>query len=170
MRKPLKEPLRLSQILPEVLKEMELEIGIGKREIEKIWKDAVGEKISKRCQPQKIKDGILFLKVHSSVWMNQLHYLKEEIIKSLNAKLGKEIVRDTHFKLGEIKERVTPTPVLKKTWSDLPLDPEVEKRIEKDLEIIKDPKLKGVLRRIRIKDAKLKCIRSSLRLQRTSRY
>jgi len=157
MRKLLEEPLRLSQILPQVLKAMELETAIRRREIRKIWKEVVGENISKRCQPQKIKDGVLFLKVHSSVWMNQLHYLKEEMIKSLNARLGGEIVKDIYFRLGEIEEKSTQASA-QMEWLDLPLDPEVEKRIEEDLRIIKDPKLKEILGRIRIKDAKVKKI------------
>ena len=61
------------------------------------WDLAVGKEISERTEPYKIVRGILFVKVKDPVWRNELLFFKEEIIKKLNDKIGRETVKDIKF-------------------------------------------------------------------------
>lgn len=61
------------------------------------WDMAVGKEISEQTEPYKIVRGILFVRVKDPVWRNELQFFKEEIIKKLNHKIGKNIVKDIKF-------------------------------------------------------------------------
>jgi predicted nucleic acid-binding Zn ribbon protein len=45
----------------------------------------------------RISKGILFVRVKTSAWRNELSMRKEEIIRRINAALGEEIVTDIKF-------------------------------------------------------------------------
>jgi predicted nucleic acid-binding Zn ribbon protein len=61
------------------------------------WESLVGEHIAKAASAVKIVKGVLFVKVKSSAWRNELSLRKQEIIGTLNAALGQEIVKDIRF-------------------------------------------------------------------------
>jgi hypothetical protein len=62
----------------------------------------VGDIIARNAQPDKIRQGTLFVKVSSHVWMQQLQYLKDTISEKLNHRLGGEVVKNIFFYVGEI--------------------------------------------------------------------
>jgi hypothetical protein len=97
-----REPQRVGSILEKTLKNMSLEGKLKQHEVWNVWDDVVGEHVSRHAQPEFMKSGILFVKVSSSPWMQQLHYMGKGIIKALNARLGLLIVEEIRFKLGEI--------------------------------------------------------------------
>jgi flagellar basal body-associated protein FliL len=41
--------------------------------------------------------------------MQQLHYLKDELMEKLNSALGKESVKDIRFKIGPVQEHKDPS-------------------------------------------------------------
>jgi predicted nucleic acid-binding Zn ribbon protein len=61
------------------------------------WESLVGEHIAKAASAVKIVKGVLFVKVKSSAWRNELSLRKQEIIGTLNTALGQEIVKDIRF-------------------------------------------------------------------------
>jgi len=66
----------------------------------KLWPKAVGQKIALQTQPDSLKNGTLFVKTTSSVWVQQLHFMKEEILQKLNELAGKVAVKDIRFSVG----------------------------------------------------------------------
>jgi predicted nucleic acid-binding Zn ribbon protein len=66
----------------------------------------VGDIIARNAQPEKIRQGTLFVKVSSHVWMQQLQYMKDQISDKLNQKLGGEVVKNIFFYVGEISPPV----------------------------------------------------------------
>ena len=58
-----------------------------------VWKAQVGETIAENTRPVGIRNGVLFVEVSSSVWMQELVLLRGEIIERLNQELGETIVR-----------------------------------------------------------------------------
>ncbi len=68
------------------------------------WREAVGETVARRAKARSIKGGILFVAVQDSVWMQELSLLKERIIEKLNSLIGKTVVKEIVFKLGDINE------------------------------------------------------------------
>jgi len=66
----------------------------------KLWPKAVGQQIVLQTQPDCLKNGTLFVKTTSSVWVQQLHFMKEEILQKLNDLAGKIAVKDIRFSVG----------------------------------------------------------------------
>lgn len=61
------------------------------------WESLVGEHIAQAATAIKIVNGVLFLKVKSSTWRNELSLRKTEIVNTLNTALGHEVVKDIRF-------------------------------------------------------------------------
>lgn len=61
------------------------------------WESIVGDHIARAATAVKIVKGVLFVKVKSSTWRNELTMRKKEIIGSLNTALGGDIVKDIRF-------------------------------------------------------------------------
>lgn len=57
-----------------------------------VWEDVVGEAIAQHARPVEIRNGVLFVEVDSSVWMQELGLLRESIAARLNAHLGAALV------------------------------------------------------------------------------
>lgn len=74
----------------------------GRVEIHKVftfWDTVVGPDIAKQAQPYVIRKNILWVKVSDSVWMQQLHLLKEMLLEKLNKRIRKEKLADIRFQL-----------------------------------------------------------------------
>lgn len=83
-----------------------------------IWDEEVGAEIACRTEPLRIEDGRLFVAVDGSAWMQELHFLKDEIRERLNRRLGSAVVREIFLVLGRAgRERprsVPPDPAAEK--------------------------------------------------------
>ena len=54
----------------------------------KLWPKAVGAQIAAQTQPDRLRAGTLFVRTSSSVWVQQLHFMKEEIRQKINELAG----------------------------------------------------------------------------------
>jgi hypothetical protein len=76
-----------------------------------LWRDAVGARIAERAMPISLEDGVLLLRVPTSVWANELSLLGDEVCARL---------RDRGLDAREIRFRVGALP---------PIDRPPERRI-----------------------------------------
>tara|TARA_B110000438_G_C15739512_1_gene617815 strand:+ start:440 stop:715 length:276 start_codon:yes stop_codon:yes gene_type:complete len=88
----------IQQAIKSFLKKTGLESGVEQQEALKIWKETVGGSISKNTEPISVKNGILIIKVSNPAWRQELQIQKTEIIKRLNNKLNKNIIKEIGFK------------------------------------------------------------------------
>ena len=58
------------------------------------WKDVVGDFINAHTLKKSIKNGVFYVKVDTDSLRHELHYAKSMLIKNLNAKAEKEILKD----------------------------------------------------------------------------
>ena len=119
----------------------------------KAWDQLVGPQVARQCQPDRLKDGILFLKVTSSVWMQQLQFMRSMILEKVNGCMGENAVRELRFQIGKVG------PVKKgnlKPWRDVTLSPDILARIDRELSIVVDPELRNIIRKLRVKEAQVK--------------
>jgi len=90
------------QPLKKVLKKTLISTGIKENLIanktHSIWREVVGERINNNVQTIKIRKGVLFLEAKTPVWRNEITLIKHEIIKKLNKKLDKNIIKDLKVK------------------------------------------------------------------------
>ena len=80
------------------LKKSGLKSGVEQQKALKLWGEAVGNKISKNTEPMSVKNGVLVIKTTNSVWKQELQIQKIEIIKKLNKRLKKNIIKEIRFK------------------------------------------------------------------------
>lgn len=52
------------------------------------WNETVGEKLGKITRVIKFENGVLFVRVTSSVWRNEFYHIEDEIKTRLRARLG----------------------------------------------------------------------------------
>ncbi len=92
----------LGAVLDQSLKRFDLTARLDEYGVWPIWNDIVGKTIANNAQPEKIRNGTLFVKVTSPVWMQQLQFMKEMIVEKLNERLNGEVVKTIFFMVGRI--------------------------------------------------------------------
>lgn len=95
----MKKLISTKDIINKIAKEIGLETKLTEAKILQSWKKEVGEKISDHTTPIKIFKGKLFVKVDSSVWVNQLTFIKKDIIDKLNKAITGNSIKDIFFTL-----------------------------------------------------------------------
>lgn len=112
----------------------------------------MGPQIAARTSPGKIRHGVLSVTVSSSVWLQELQFMKQDILERLNQQTTKESITDIRFSIG-----VPASPPLQKP-ADQPIDlsehhlKEADRKIiEKSLKCLSDSELKDILKRVMTK-------------------
>ena len=93
----------LGAVLEQSLKRLDLAARLNDYAVWPIWNDVVGQVIARNAQPEKIRNGTLFVKVSSPVWMQQLQFMKDMIAGKLNHRLQGETVKNIFFMVGRIE-------------------------------------------------------------------
>ena len=57
------------------------------------WKELVGELIAAHSIPDRIFRNILFVSVDHSVYSNEIHFMKDIILKKVNERFGSEVIK-----------------------------------------------------------------------------
>jgi predicted nucleic acid-binding Zn ribbon protein len=89
-------------VLDQSLKRLDLAPRLDEYSVWPIWNEIVGKTIARNAQPEKIRNGTLFIKVTSPVWMQQLQFMKTMIADRLNQRLKQDIVKNIFFMVGHI--------------------------------------------------------------------
>ena len=105
---------RVGEVLDQSLKRLDLALRLDEYGVWPIWNDIVGKTIARNAQPEKIRNGTLFVKVTSPVWMQQLQFMKNMIADKLNQRLKQQVVKNIFFMVGRIdaEEEELETPSL----------------------------------------------------------
>lgn len=80
-----------------MLKKFGIENAVSQNKAINIWNEIVGEKVAKNTEPERVEHGVIIVKVSSPTWRQELYFQKNEIIKKLNYKIGKNVIRDIRF-------------------------------------------------------------------------
>ena len=146
----MRRPAAISNLLGEVLRGTPVEKRLDEGRIWLVWEQAVGSRIASHAVPAAFRDGTLTLTVDSAPWMQQLNYLKQELIAKVNGELREEMVKEIQMKAGRVK---VPAP---------PAAPWVQKRrqltveelawIAEQSDSVSDPELRAVFERLIRKD------------------
>jgi predicted nucleic acid-binding Zn ribbon protein len=147
---------RVGEVLSHSLKRLELTPRLDEYGVWPVWNEVVGKTIANNAQPEKIRNGTLFVKVSSPVWMQQLQFMKEMIADKLNQRLKGEVVQTIFFMVGRVDAPALepPTDAPKSDSSEASRqvneeflqsieDPEIRDAFRKLLKSFKQRKLKG---------------------------
>jgi hypothetical protein len=150
----MEKPKPIRSILEKTLKDLEIDVPLKGYSIWGAWKEIVGDSIAHQTQPRAIRNRILFIDVSHSTWIQQLQFLKAELLGKVNEFLGEPLIQDIRFKLGKIPP-IPSTPDKTHLLEDERLDKMTLNQIEGLLQEIDDGDVRKGLRHILIKGAKL---------------
>lgn len=88
----------LGEALQKLLRNLEIEPQVKQHLAAANWPKIVGEAVAKVSAVERVEKGVLFVKVESSAWRNELTFMRREFIKKINDFLGEELIRDIRFK------------------------------------------------------------------------
>jgi predicted nucleic acid-binding Zn ribbon protein len=95
----------LGLFLKDSLASLDLEQRVLEETCVLAWDEVVGEAIAEASQAESVREGRLYVTVKSSVWANELVFYKEEIIRRLNEKVGRQVIKDIAFRVGNVSKR-----------------------------------------------------------------
>ena len=106
MREKMGKPAPLGTILQQAMKASRIDVDLDAHRLWQQWEDVVGTTIAQNARPEAIKGKLLLVNVSSAPWMQQLQFLKPELIEKLNENLGKEVVEEIRFRIGALRDDV----------------------------------------------------------------
>jgi hypothetical protein len=120
--------------------------------IRDMWETIVGLHIAKKASPEGVRNGILYVNVESSVWMQELTFMKQQILDRIHQTCESSGVKDIRFKLGKIPQGMEDSD------EDLlpRLSEEEQAKIEKQTAAIKDQEVRESLQSLYSTDLKNK--------------
>lgn len=84
----------LSDVIRSYTKELGIDTKINEVRLVNSWGEIVGTMIARSTTSIEIKNGVLVVKLRSSVIKNELLLLKEGLMKALNDKVGAKVIQD----------------------------------------------------------------------------
>jgi predicted nucleic acid-binding Zn ribbon protein len=95
------QPEKAGKILERLTTRMGIAARLEREQAVVVWEEAVGTNISRRAKALSLRNDILFVRVQNSMWLQELSLLKEGIIEKINTLVGKDVVRDIVFRVGD---------------------------------------------------------------------
>lgn len=97
--------LKLGKVISEAVEAKGWQKKVTEMNAVNSWnKENIGTRICSNAQAYHIENGKLYVLVSNSTWMNELSFLKPQIIKNINQAVGKSVVEDIQFKIGNIRK------------------------------------------------------------------
>lgn len=87
----------LKQVLNIYLHKAGLAKGVAQNTAVHIWPVVVGKQVSENTTPEGVEHGVLTVRTSTPAWRQELQFKKEEIIKKLNNKIEKNVIKDIKF-------------------------------------------------------------------------
>ena len=143
-------PAAISGLLSAYLRGTPVEKRLEEGRIWVIWEQAVGNRIASHAVPCAFREGTLTLTVDSAPWMQQLTYLKQELIGKVNEALGEEMVKEISMKAGRVKAPAAPAAPWVQKRRQLSADELAW--VNEQAESVTDPELREVFERLIRKD------------------
>lgn len=101
-RKKNKEFTHLGSLLDNVVSAIRHDADVEMLQIWNLWDSAVGEEIAKNARPAAFKGNMLIVNVTSSPWMQQLQFLKKDIMNKINDAAETDLISEIKFKIGTV--------------------------------------------------------------------
>lgn len=86
--------MSIKEVMRNVLQENKLQKGIDLLTIKEAWKEVMGSGVQSYTETIQYRNSTLYVKLTSSVLREELSYGKEKIIKIMNEKLNKVLIKN----------------------------------------------------------------------------
>lgn len=94
MSKRLHNDSPITEVLKAFIENNKLQSGMDKIEVEKAWKELMGNGVNTYTKEVILKGSTLYVTLSSAVLREELSYGKQKIITMLNDELRKEVVKE----------------------------------------------------------------------------
>jgi len=95
-----RKPEPLANVVGAFLRESKLEARVEQASVVPEWELLVGKQIATVTKPISVTaDGTLFIAVKTNAWMTELSLMEPQILRALNAKVGRQRVRKIRLQL-----------------------------------------------------------------------
>jgi hypothetical protein len=131
---------RVDFLIVPFIRELGIEDGVRLTEIKMNWHNLFNKPLSSHMSPSMLSGDEIVLNVDSPVWLQELNFYKEDIIK----KMGAYGVRAVRFRLGRVSTKLEVRSQKSEVKS---LTPEELSYIEEAASKISDPELRETVRR-----------------------
>ena len=88
----------VGDIIRKLMKNPKLADRLDELDALEVWKELIGKQLQNYIAEARMKKGSLLIKVKSAPLRNELSYKKTDLIKQINTKLGKEVVKEIVLK------------------------------------------------------------------------
>ena len=88
---------QLKKAIEEAIEGVGIKSALDQESAVTLWGAVVGRTVSSVTKAEGVDSGTLVVRVESSVWRQELHMQKKEMINKLNKKIGTEIIREIRF-------------------------------------------------------------------------
>tara|TARA_B100001540_G_C15786299_1_gene633370 strand:+ start:1227 stop:1502 length:276 start_codon:yes stop_codon:yes gene_type:complete len=88
---------RLKKAIEEAIDGAGIKSALNQESAVILWSVVVGKVVSSVTKAERVESGTLVVSVESSVWRQELHMQKKEIINKLNTKIGTKAIREIRF-------------------------------------------------------------------------
>ncbi len=149
--------IAIPDVLGRLLKSHGMESRMLEYTLQQHWPDIVGEHVGRHTWPESIRHRKLYLVAENSVWLQQLRFLKPELLAKLPACASGDAITDIVLRVGtppadaEARASAQPPPPSAETRDDVP--DAVRASIEAAVQPIHDPVLQARLRALLQKSA-----------------
>ena len=154
-KRPPSHPQPVGKLLGELLQRRHLHEPLRIYELQRRWPELVGSTTAARSWPASLRQGVLVIHVADSTWVQELSYLKAQLLAKVQSVVSAEAVTKLRFyvKAGAAVPAEPPEELQAPTDGDpleRPLAPDVAKALdafENELDTIGDPDLRRSIRR-----------------------
>ncbi len=84
----------LKESLGKLLKEYQLEHPFSEYEVNHNWNTCVPKQIAMVTTPEKIENGVLFIRVTNELWKKEINIRKKELMTMINNALTTEKIKE----------------------------------------------------------------------------
>lgn len=145
-RKSTRRVVTCSALLPKIIYEKKWQKRLEQHAIFNFWDSVAGPDIASHARPCVIHGRTLWLEVSDAIWMQNLNYMKYELIQKINAKLHPEFIEDIRYRQAsgsfEKKPRQEERP------RTVAPDPKKKEQFEEILEVVGNQAAKKALNRL----------------------
>ncbi len=89
---------RIDELVDQVLEGMGLYQKFKEHEVCTVWPEVVGQMIASRTKGLEVVDGKLFVTFTSAVVKHEILLVKEGLVRALNDRVGREVIREIIIK------------------------------------------------------------------------
>ena len=95
------QPMSIADVMAKVLEQKGMSARIAQVGAIDDWAQVVGAQIASVTEPLSVTaDGVLWVRVTTAAWMNELSLLAPTLLQRLNAVPGRQPVKQLRFRLG----------------------------------------------------------------------